>query len=292
MSPTRPARRTRAIAAMLSMATVAALTGCTETDGAATPTPAVSTSVTVDPSAATTTAAAADLTASFDKAGFGPGVGLALVPVGSSEVFTFGDQTPRVAWSTMKVPLSLAAQRNGAKQSLIKRAIIDSDNDANLTLRESLGTPEQASGKITAVLRDGGDTTTELVKIVEPDETFGLTVWPLASSAIFAAHLPCLPDSGQIVTYMGEVAGNQQWGLESMTAKNVTTAVKGGWGPADDGGEEVRQLGLITWRDGQQVAVTMSSYRPGQSMGTGIANLDRVAAWLTKNLKKLPRGTC
>ncbi|GAA4745768.1 hypothetical protein ACFQNE_07625 [Gordonia phosphorivorans] len=291
MQITRTARRTRTTAALLSLSTMAALTGCAETAGVPQPTPAVSTGVSVTPAGPTTTAAA-ELAASFDKADFGPGVGMVLAPVGSSEVAVFGDQKARVAWSTMKVPVALAAQRNGAKQSLINRSIIDSDNDANLALRESLGTPEQASDKITAVLRDGGDTTTELVEIVEPDETFGLTVWPLTASAVFTAHLPCLPDAGQIVTDMGEVAGNQQWGLKSMTAKHITTAVKGGWGPAAEGGVEVRQIGLITWRDGRQLAVSMSSYQPGAEMGVGTANLNRMATWLGRNLKKLPRGAC
>ncbi len=71
-----------------------------------------------------------------------------------------------------------------------------------------------------------------------------------------------------------------------------STAGKGDWGPADDGGHDVRQLGLITFSDGRQVAVTMAGRRAGEEMGVGTGRLDRVAAWLKKNLGKLPRGRC
>ncbi|MFZ2512587.1 MAG: hypothetical protein WAW85_16020 [Gordonia sp. (in: high G+C Gram-positive bacteria)] len=276
---------------------------CGQTDGTPAPVRSTATSGAASTAASTsrvtgTSASAAgnpdyaELHASWEKSDFGPGVGLALVPVGGGEVLTFGNQNQRVAWSTIKVPLALAAQRNGSKQALISKAIINSDNDAALSLRESLGTPEEARTKVTAVLRDGGDDSTAVVTIKAADETFGLTEWKLADAATFAAHLPCMKDTDEILTYMGEVNSNQQWGIESMTSPRVTTALKGGWGPADQGGYEVRQLGLITWKDGRELAVTMQTYQPGQEMSTGIAHLNEVAAWLDKNVAKLPRGKC
>lgn len=36
----------------------------------------------------------------------------------------------------------------------------------------------------------------------------------------------------------------------------------------------------------------MSTYPKGRAMEQGIENLDKVAAWLDKNLTRLPRGTC
>lgn len=283
----------------LGAAGVLAVTSCGgETDGSPArdaPTPAATASEQSVAGSSTSSVNDPDqgeLQVSWDKADFGPGVGLALVPVGGAAVLTFGNQQQHVAWSTIKVPLALAAQRNGSSQALISKAIIDSDNDAALALRESLGTPTEARVKVTAVLRDGGDEDTEVVKIREPTETFGLTEWKLGDAAVFGAHLPCMDDTGEILGYMGKVNGSQKWGLESMTSKRVTTAVKGGWGPADEGGYEVRQLGLITWKDGRQLAVTMQSYQPGEEMGVGVANLDAVAAWLDTNLAKLPRGKC
>ncbi|WP_083534061.1 hypothetical protein [Gordonia desulfuricans] len=294
-------RTVATIAATVALATVA---GCSSTadepapiaqSTAPTPVAAASSSLRLDDQPVTP--AAAKLANGFRRQGFGPGVGVVLVPVGGSATIALGSQTPaRVAWSTIKVPLAIAAQRNAADDDaeigeLVESAIINSDNSAALRLRKSLGSPTEARKKVTAVLRDGGDDTTEVVTITQPDETFGLTVWPLTGSAQFTAGLPCLADSAQVVRYMGQVAGVQQWGVEVMRGPK-STAVKGGWGPSDDGGEEVRQIGLITHADGQRTAVAMSSYVTGQTMGEGTATLDRVARWLNQNLALLPRGRC
>lgn len=289
--------RTRRAAALVAVA-AAALSGCSETEGTPVSARPSSAAASGSPAAPTPTGPeAVSLQAGWDKAGFGPGVGLALAPVGGGAVLTFGDQTERVAWSTIKVPLSLAALRNADDPKklapTVRSAIENSDNDAALKLRESLGGVDEARTKMDAVFRSGGDENTEAVAIKSPDETFGLTPWKLADAATFAAHLPCMKDSGTILTSMGRVAENQQWGLESLSSPKFTTAVKGGWGPADQGGYEVRQLGLITFgKNGPQLAVTMASYRAGEEMGTGVSNLNKVAAWLQKNLATLPRGEC
>lgn len=230
---------------------------------------------------------------SYAAAHLPAGVGVALLPVGAgADPLTFGDQTPAYAWSTMKVPLALAAQRYGAGapdiDAAIEAAIVDSDNDAALVLRQSLGTPDQARERLTAVLREGGDPDIEVPAITGPDELFGLTRWSLAGAARFTAHLPCLAGTATILGYMREVSEEQQWGLLSIEAPGVRTAVKGGWGESD----EVRQLGLITWPDGGQLAVTMLSYRAGETTGEGIAELNQVAHWLQHNLELLPRGRC
>ncbi|MCK0438069.1 hypothetical protein MUG78_00985 [Gordonia alkaliphila] len=239
----------------------------------------------------------ASLQESYAAAQLPAGVGVALLPLGGTQVLTFGDQTSEYAWSTIKVPLALAAQRHAAGESAdvradidaaIESAIVDSDNDAALALRESLGTPDQARARVTAVLREGGDGDVQLAPIDDPEDIFGLTRWPLAGSARFAARLPCMPGSQQILGFMGEVSAEQEWGLHSISAPGVHTAMKGGWGEAD----EVRQLGLITWPDGRQLAVAMLSSREGETTGEGIAELDRVAQWLQENLEALPRGRC
>ncbi|MFZ2509588.1 MAG: hypothetical protein WAW85_00645 [Gordonia sp. (in: high G+C Gram-positive bacteria)] len=170
----------------------------------------------------------------------------------------------------------------------IEAASVASDNDAALELRQSLGTPDHARERVTAVLREGGDPDVTLPPIIGPDELFSLTPWSLSGAARFSAHLPCLPDTATILRSMGEVSTEQQWGLVSVNAPEVRTAVKGCWGEAD----EVRQLGLITWPDGRQLAVTMISYRVGETTGDGLAELDQVARWLQQNLEILPRGRC
>ncbi|WP_245721999.1 hypothetical protein [Nocardia crassostreae] len=62
-------------------------------------------------------------------------VALAILPVGGDRVVTLGDWTSGPAWSTMKVPLALAALRQNAGYSgTAATAITYSDNSAADTL--------------------------------------------------------------------------------------------------------------------------------------------------------------
>lgn len=235
------------------------------------------------------------LAASFRKVASSTGltVGIAVAPVGGDAVpaLTLGDTTPRVAWSTIKVPLAVAAERQNGPIPAASAAIINSDNGSAEALWSSLGGGQAAADAVTAVLRDGGDTTTVVPATPRrPGYTiFGQTIWALPDAATFTAHLPCLGGARSVVTLMGEVAGNQQWGVEVMQAPRAT-AVKGGWGPGMSEGYLVRQIGLFTYRDGQRTAVAMSAV--GGSMTAGIAALDAVAGWLDANMTRLPRGRC
>ncbi|MET9202200.1 hypothetical protein [Gordonia sp. NPDC003585] len=220
-------------------------------------------------------------------------VGIAIAPVGGKAVtaLTLGDKHSRVAWSTIKVPLAVAAERENGQSAAETAAIVNSDNASAEALWASLGSSTEAARAVTGVLREGGDTTT-----VVPSEQrragftiFGQTVWPLPAAATFTAHLPCMPGTEHVVSLMGQVAGNQQWGVEIMRTP-TSTAVKGGWGPGESGGYLVRQIGLITHRDGTQTAVAMSAV--GSSMGDGIAALNSIGNWLNRNVARLPRGRC
>ncbi|MFT4088565.1 MAG: hypothetical protein QM658_15695 [Gordonia sp. (in: high G+C Gram-positive bacteria)] len=226
------------------------------------------------------------------KGTFGAPVGIAVAPVGGGPVITLGDQSPQVAWSTIKVPLALAAERKNGPSASETAAIVNSDNAGAESLWASLGTPEEASAAVTAVLREGGDQQSVVPSVRQrPEYTiFGQTVWTLKNAATFTSNLPCLPGSKRVVSLMGQVAGNQQWGVESI--QGYTTAVKGGWGPSVQGGYVVRQLALLTQKNGKRTAITMSTYAPGATMDSGIAALNRAGAWLAKNVAKLPNGDC
>ncbi|MEY1676426.1 hypothetical protein AB4Z55_19845 [Gordonia sp. ABKF26] len=297
-------RMTGAIA--LGMA--ALLAGCA---GGPEPEPVepVTVTVTADPSASTPApgpnaptasstvppAAFGGLAASFRKVAASTGltVGMAIAPVGGSAVpaLTLGDDAPRVAWSTIKVPLAVAAERANGPSPSARAAIVDSDNAAAESLWSSLGGGQSAAGAVTAVLRDGGDTTTVVPATQRRAgfTVFGQTVWSLPDAATFTAGLPCLEGARNVVALMGQVAGNQQWGIEIMPAPRAT-AVKGGWGPGVTDGYLVRQIGILTFRDGQRAAVAMSAV--GGSMSGGVAALNSVANWLNSNLARLPRGRC
>ncbi|WP_137809280.1 MULTISPECIES: hypothetical protein [unclassified Gordonia (in: high G+C Gram-positive bacteria)] len=302
-------KRTRRNRCIVVLGALALLAGCsTESD----PKPVVPVTVTVtaDPSASTPAARATDiptssaavpsgsyggLAASFRRVAASTGltVGIAIAPVGGSAVpgLTLGDATPRVAWSTIKVPLAVAAERANGPGPAARAAIVDSDNAAAESLWSSLGGGQAAADAVTAVLRNGGDTTTVVPATQRRAgfTVFGQTVWSLPGAATFTAGLPCISGSRQVVALMGQVGDNQQWGIEIMPAPRAT-AVKGGWGPGVSEGYLVRQIGILTFRDGQRAAVAMSAV--GGSMSGGIAALNSVANWLDTNLARLPRGRC
>ncbi len=184
-------------------------------------------------------------------------VGVAIAPIGSDQVISFGSLKAGRAWSTMKVPVSLAAQRERGPEvaKMEDKAITFSDNDAAGELWGVLGGGRASVDAVTAVLREGHDTRTHVSsEIDDPPSYPGHTSWALRDQAVFGAHLPCFRDSENIIRLMSQVAPNQQWGIARVgREKGAVTAVKGGWGPATSksSGHLVRQLGIITTADGQ-----------------------------------------
>lgn len=220
-------------------------------------------------------------------------VGISIAPVGSDQpAQLFGDLPTEVAWSTIKVPLSLAAFRvfGGAAQPDIELAIVNSDNAAAERLWSMFGTPVQAAAAVQKVLKEAGDTTTvvQSQRVRSGFTAFGQTEWSLIEQARFAAQLPCMTESAGILTLMREVGGSQQWG----TATIEGSAVKGGWGPQDPGpGYLVRQLAVVPSGSGE-VAVTMAATPDAGEFEDGTAILDTVATWISENLDHLPAGEC
>lgn len=235
-----------------------------------------------------------ELTAGFDALDLKVPVGLALVPVGAgARPILIGDHNPYEAWSTIKVPLALAAERRNGENRTETKAVIDSDNRSARILTRSLGTPEQATEAVTAVLREGGDADTVVQPAAGDDEWphLGETTWTLTASSIWMAHLPCMPGSEHLLDLMSKVAPTQAWGLEKIPGNR--TAVKGGWGLDEgDQGYLVRQIGLIWLDDGRGVAVSMSAHEPKMTFEQGTAALNTVGRWLGENLTLLPAGSC
>lgn len=219
MKRNRGRRMTATSVAVLCAATLVACGSADNADKVATvvvtETAAASTSPVTSTAAASTTggpaSTSAKLTASFDTmaASLSAPVGLALIPVGGGAAMTFGDQTPRVARSTIKVPLAIAAERENGPSPAATDAIVMSDNAAAETLWSSLGTPMEASAAVTRVLRDGGDETSTVPSAKSRPEfsIFGQTMWALTDAATFSAHLPCMGGTGNVLTLMeGSVA--------------------------------------------------------------------------------------
>ncbi len=238
--------------------------------------------------------ATAGLNKSLQPLGLGQKVAVAVLPVGIvADPIVIGDaEPPQVAWSTIKVALAIAAERkHGGPMPATVPAITASDNTAAQSLWDSLGTGAQAAAAVTRVLHDAGDGKTVVPSALRrpPYTVFGQTVWGVGDAARFTAGMACLRDSARVRRLMGRVNGNQQWGATAMRAG---AEVKGGWGPGVEGGYVVRQIALITHRDGSQTAVSMVTFGAGTSMASGTAALNHVGAWLERQAENVPRGYC
>jgi hypothetical protein len=217
--------------------------------------------------------------------------GMAIMAVGGTTVATMGNWTTGPAWSTMKVPLALAAVRsNGDTPSYeLSAAITESDNSSADELWQSLGTPDQAAGAVDAILRAGSDTTTQVPanRARSDYSAYGQATWALGDQVRFASHLPCMPDAGTVTDLMGKVVYDQQWGLGHLD----NTSYKGGWGPDPAGNYLVRQFGLVQTPNGQ-MAIAMAAQANSGGLDDGTAMLTKIAPLITKHLNDLPAGKC
>lgn len=246
----------------------------------------------VAPLALASPAAAEPLQASFAQLAntIPANIGVAYAPVGQNGAATLGSLQNGVAWSTIKVPLAIAAihaNRPNA-QELAAKAVTASDNDAAEQLWASLGPAPQAAQQVQAVLRAGGDngTAVESRRLRPEFSAFGQTQWPLARQAVFAAHLQCMPAATPVVSLMRNTVPDQRWGLATISAPT-----KGGWGPGVGGGYLVRQFGIVGTPRGD-LAVALAAEPKDGSFESGIAALNQMTEWLKANATELPGGHC
>ncbi|WP_338764959.1 hypothetical protein V7968_39795 [Nocardia vulneris] len=220
-------------------------------------------------------------------------VGLAIMPVGGGRMTIFGDWVSGIAWSTIKVPLAIAALRHDPDESVFENAeaaITVSDNGAAEALWESLGDGLEAAQAVQDVIDEAGDSTTGLAgPRTRLDYTaFGQTEWTLANQVRFASRLPCLPETFQVPELMAEITPDQSWGLGNLEG----AAFKGGWGPDDDTGVyTVRQFGVVPTQNGM-VAVALAAQADSGTYEDSTAILSRLAVLLGRHLAELRGGTC
>ena len=169
-------------------------------------------------------------------------------PLAGGRIETRGELRESRAWSTMKVPVIVAAIAAGrADWEAIEAAITRSDNDAALRLWHRL---DDGAAEVEAVLRRAGDHETTLER--EPDprgySSFGRTVWSLPAAVSFYGALArgeLLPTSqtARVLDAMRRIVPEQRWGLG---AAEPPIPFKGGWGPSEwpEGGYEVIQVGI------------------------------------------------
>lgn len=181
--------------------------------------------------------------------------------------------TGQPAWSTIKVPLAVAALRQDASHAAaVSQAITVSDNAAAQALWDGLGGGVPAAAEVEAVLREGGDPTTRVQPAVtRPEYTaFGQSSWPETAQAEFARQLPTLAGAEQVLAEMANIAAGQDYGLGIIPGARF----KGGWGPDETGVYLVRQFGLVG-ETGIALAVVPAdgSYESGQAVLTELAQL-------------------
>lgn len=218
-------------------------------------------------------------------------IGMVLTPVGSQEAaLLLGDWSIiGPAWSTIKVPLAIAAMRHqSADPDLLTAAITESDNAAAEQLWSNLGDPTTASSRVQEILSSVGDPTTVQSQRIRPEfSAFGQTQWPLTAQAKFLSLAVCDARNQFIFDLMQQITTTQSWGLGNVP----NAAFKGGWGPSPSGHYLVRQMGIVDSPTGQ-VAVALAAQPNSGNFADGTAAITAVAGWLTQHSSELPSGRC
>lgn len=204
------------------------------------------------------------------------------------ETASAGDENPLQSWSSIKVPIAIAAMRNDnwwidSMQASIKW----SDNDAAIRLWNSLPDPK---GEVAEVLKEAhGTQTTFIEEVTEPTyDAFGEPLWSVPEQAQFANHLTCIADSEEVVAAMGDIDPDQSYGLGKLNNAHF----KGGWGPDDEtGAYSARQFGLVTI-GGTDVAVSIFAQSDEGNYDTEQLMLTMMARKLAKLAGRLPAAEC
>jgi hypothetical protein len=227
------------------------------------------------------------LEASFDQlsASVPAHVGIAIAR--PDRTYSLGRWWSGVAWSTIKVPLAIAALRSDwlRAKDLVVNAITESDNRASEQLWAGLGDPEDAARRVQAVIAEGGDTATvvESRRLRRGYTAFGQTQWTLQRQARFAAELPAIPESADVIDLMRRLTDSHRWGL---AAKDM--AAKGGWGPGVHGEYLVRQFGMVPTQSGHW-GVAMAAEINDGVLETGIEVVNTLTDWVLSRLPSLAR---
>lgn len=218
--------------------------------------------------------------------------GMAVSAVGKDrEPTVWGDLRSGPAWSTIKVPLILAAYRGGRPPRVtdtMAAAITESDNAAAESIWSGLGDPATAARQVDTVLRGVGDPTSVESRRVRPEfSAFGQTEWSLTDQARFLSGAWCDTSNEPVFALMGRVEADQRWGIGTIGG----TRFKGGWGPSPTGRYLVRQMGVLATPDGM-VAVALAAQPDSGRFEDGVADVTEMAGWLRSHAANLPAGRC
>ena len=199
---------------------------------------------------------------------FGGNAGIAVAS--GDLVWSAGDTSGYPAWSTIKVPISIAALRqNPALYPQVEAAITYSDNTAADLLWQSVD-----PHLVNEVLADGKSfISVNTEKVHSEFSMYGQTHWSVEDRATFASNLPCISGAEPVLDLMSSIVDSQSYGLGRLDGAKF----KGGWGPGLDGNYQISQLGRIPVKNGDvSIAITVSpaagTYEASQEMADMVAN--------------------
>lgn len=172
-----------------------------------------------------------------------------------NDTIAVGDKGKGPVWSTIKVPIAIAALKDGADKSLVDLAIKESDNDAAYSLWSQVQWHEGSADKaVEELLEDYGS------HVDIHDTAFGYSTWSLKDQAVFGAELPCIEEADYVHKVLKDIVSWQKIGL----SKEERTRAKSGWGLDEDENEYTyRQFGVheVT---GKRVGVALSVVTDGE----------------------------
>lgn len=223
-----------------------------------------------------------DATVAHVESTFGGQLGVATV--GEEQPEAAGFTAPSPAWSTIKVPIAIAATRTTPElEEDARAAVTASDNAAAQRLFDATG-PEA----VDVVLAHAGLAARVNTAPLRPEfSTFGQTQLSVADEAVLAGRLACVESAAPVLAHMGKIDPAQAYGLGTVGA-----LFKGGWGPDTTGAYQVRQFGLVPRGDGSWAPVALTALPADGSYATGQAMLTAAAEALAEDPERLPAAAC
>ncbi|WP_287555674.1 hypothetical protein [Corynebacterium sp.] len=171
------------------------------------------------------------------------------------DAIAVGDKGKGPVWSTIKVPIAIAALKDGADKSLVDLAIKESDNDAAYSLWSQVQWHEGSADKTVEELLEDYGSHADI-----HNTAFGYSTWSLKDQAVFGAELPCIEEADYVHKVLKDIVSWQKIGL----SKEKRTRAKSGWGLDEDENEYTyRQFGVheVT---GKRVGVALSVVTDGE----------------------------
>lgn len=218
------------------------------------------------------------------------GVDLQIVVAGTGFTATsVGKVDQDTAWSTIKVPIAIAAMTTGSPDpDDVEQAISVSDNDATMHLWSLLGEGTGAADTVQKVISRLGDSRTVVLPDDDagPDQPFGMTRWRATDQLRFTEGLACATDAASVRVrgHMARIDPSEQFGLAGIHP----SMVKGGWGIEDDGDYTIRQMAVLPHGGGYS-AVVFIAQGPQGDVDRTVATL---RTWFTAHRDDLPLRRC